>query len=161
MDADIKIHLRAENVLPLYAHGFDCDAGMDLVSIEQVELGPGEIKAVDTGINLEIPTGLVGEVRSRSGLALKGIVVNNAPGTIDPAYRGPVKVILRNQTDKPFHVNVGDRIAQLVVVPYIKVCWRPVKRLEDLEETVRGSGGFGSTGVSPADVMGLGHTTRL
>lgn len=133
--------------LPKYAHGSDQDAGMDLMSCEDTFIGPNQIKAIDTGLNIEIPSGIVGEVRSRSGLALKGIVVNNAPGTVDPSYRGPVKVILRNQTMSVFPISKGDRIAQMVFVPYVQVRWSPV---DDLAQSQRGESGFGSTGVSTA-----------
>lgn len=154
---EVRIHNRVDQPLPCYAHGAEQDAGMDLISCEDTFLGPNEIKMIDTGINLEIPSGIVGEVRSRSGLASKGIVVNNAPGTIDPSYRGPVKVILRNQTMKDFPISKGDRIAQLVFVPYAMVLWSPVKELSDLQDSSRGEKGFGSTGLSSADLLGLGH----
>lgn len=145
LKVQIKVMNRfPERPLPKYAHGPDEDAGMDLMSVEKICLGPNEIRAIDTGINVEIPASIMGEVRSRSGLALKGIVVNNAPGTIDPSYRGPVKVILRNQTMKNFEINEGDRIAQLVFVPYVQASWFPV---DDLSESARGERGFGSTGL--------------
>lgn len=144
--ARIKIKLlRSDVYVPNYAHGSDEDAGMDLRAAEDVTLQPQTVVAVSTGIQIEIPSGLQGEVRSRSGLALRGVVCNNAPGTIDPGYRGEVKAILRNQNQTHIDIKKGDRIAQLVVVPYVAVEW---DRTEDLTASARGEGGLGSTGVS-------------
>ncbi len=128
--------------LPVYAT--DGSAGMDLFSDEDIELKPMEIKAVGTGIAIEIPYGYEGQVRPRSGLALKGITVANAPGTIDSDYRGEVKVILINLSGKTFRVEKGMRIAQLVVNRCERV---KIEEVSDLSETSRGSGGFGSTGI--------------
>lgn len=118
-------------------------AGFDLTSIEDVVLGPGSRVVVDTGIALEIPKGYEGQVRPRSGLAGRyGLTVLNAPGTIDADYRGPIKVILHN-TGPLYEVKTGDRIAQLIIqrVPKVKF-----EAADDLSETERGDGGFGSTG---------------
>lgn len=119
-------------------------AGMDVVSAEDVILAPGARHAVATGLAMAIPQGFEIQVRPRSGLALKhGITVPNTPGTIDSDYRGELKVILINHGDEPFAITRGDRVAQLVLAPVIQGRWEEVEQLDD---TVRGSGGFGSTG---------------
>ena len=129
-------------VLPHYATAGA--AGMDVVSAEDVTLAPGARHAVATGLALAIPTGYEIQVRPRSGLALKhGITVPNTPGTIDSDYRGEFKVILINHGSEPFVIARGDRVAQLVLAPVIQAVWCEV---EELDETQRGSGGFGSTG---------------
>jgi dUTP pyrophosphatase len=135
--------LRPDAALPEYAHGPEEDAGMDLRSVEAVVLKPGVPYAVPTGLVLEIPPGYEGQVRPRSGLALKhAITVPNAPGTIDPGYRGEVKVILLNLGREDFPIAVGDRIAQLVLARYEPVEWVEAEPAE----SVRGAGGFGSSG---------------
>jgi dUTP pyrophosphatase len=140
----IKIkRIHPDAVLPAYAHGPEEDAGLDLRSVQSVTLLPGLPHAVPTGLQLEIPPGFEGQVRPRSGLALKhAITVPNAPGTIDPGYRGEVKVILLNLGNNPFPIAVGDRIAQLVVARYEAVEWEETQ----LSDSVRGQGGFGSSG---------------
>lgn len=136
-----RIHPAA--ALPVYAHGPDEDAGLDLRSVEDLVLAPGVPQAVPTGLQVEIPPGYEGQVRPRSGLALKhAITVPNAPGTIDPGYRGEVKVILLNLGKEPFAVHAGDRIAQLVIARYEAIQWVE----SDLNDSVRGEGGFGSSG---------------
>lgn len=130
--------------LPLPSYGSETAAGMDLVASEDAVLLPGEWTAVGTGLHFEIPRGYEGQVRPRSGLALKyGVTVLNAPGTIDADYRGEVRVILINHGRDPFTVNRGDRIAQLVVAPMVSM---DVIETDRLAETSRGHGGFGSTG---------------
>lgn len=122
-------------------------AGMDLkANIDQpVVLGPLERAVVPTGIFIELPSGFEAQIRPRSGLAAKhGISIVNSPGTIDADYRGEIKVILVNLSNEPFSVNPGERIAQIVVARYEKVQWQAV---EELGESGRGSGGFGSTGI--------------
>jgi len=120
-------------------------AGADLVAAEEATIAPGSVHAVATGIALAIPEGYEGQVRPRSGLALKhGVTVLNAPGTIDADYRGEVKVILINHGREPFRIARGDRIAQLVVAP---VSASRFERVEALTDTARGTGGFGSTGI--------------
>jgi dUTP pyrophosphatase len=132
--------------LNLPAHATAGAAGADLLSAEEATIPPGAIHAVATGIALAIPHGFEGQVRPRSGLALKhGVTVLNAPGTIDADYRGEVKVILINHGSEPFRIARGDRIAQLVVAPVAPVHF---ERVEVLPDTARGEGGFGSTGVS-------------
>jgi dUTP pyrophosphatase len=152
----IKIKkLHKDAVVPVYAHGPEEDAGMDLRASELVFLHHGVPTLVSTGLVIELPPGYEGQIRSRSGLALKeGITVMNSPGTIDPSYRGEIKVILLwdgHHTDHSkvwdggrFLIEPGDRIAQLVVAKYEAVEW--VEDEEALSETTRGEGGFGSTG---------------
>lgn len=122
-------------------------AGMDLkANIDQpVVLAPLERAIVPTGISIELPSGFEAQIRPRSGLAAKhGISIVNSPGTIDADYRGEIKVILVNLSNEPFSINPGERIAQMVVARYEKVQWQAV---EELGESGRGSGGFGSTGI--------------
>jgi dUTP pyrophosphatase len=119
-------------------------AGLDVVAAEDVTLAPGQRHAVATGFAIAIPHGYEVQVRPRSGLALKhGITCLNTPGTIDEDYRGEVKVILANLGAEPFEVRRGERIAQLVPAPVLKANFREV---DQLGETARGAGGFGSTG---------------
>lgn len=120
---------------------------MDLHSIENVVIPARGWAAVGTGLALEIPAGYEGQVRPRSGLAARnGVTVLNSPGTIDPGYRGEVRVLLVNHSDVDFRIEPGDRIAQLVIAAYAAVEWRWA---EDLDESERSVGGFGSTGVNP------------
>jgi dUTP pyrophosphatase len=120
-------------------------AGMDLVSIEDVILEPMQRRAISTGLSIEMPPGYEGQVRPRSGLALKqGLTCLNSPGTIDSDYRGEVKVLLVNLSSELAKIRSGDRIAQLVIAP---VCRATLVEVENLQDTVRGGGGFGSTGV--------------
>ena len=121
-------------------------AGMDLhASVEsEVTLSPGTTHLVPTGIALAIPPGYEGQIRPRSGLALRhGLTILNAPGTIDSDYRGEVGVVVANLGSEPFRVSRGDRIAQLVIAPVVRVRWR---ERDTLEATTRHSGGFGHTG---------------
>ena len=130
--------------LELPAYATDGAAGMDVLAAEDVVLAPGGRHAVATGLAVAIPHGFEIQVRPRSGLALKfGITVPNTPGTIDSDYRGELKVILINHGSEPFEVRRGDRVAQLVLAPVIRASWLKV---EELEQTLRGEGGFGSTG---------------
>ena len=130
-------------ILPLRAHS--TDAGLDLHTVERVGLAAGEQRTISTGVAVEIPTGYVGLVCPRSGLAAKyGITIVNAPGIIDSGYRGELKVVLLNTSPNVIGFNVGDRIAQLVVTP---VCvWAPVV-VDNLGDADRGEAGFGSSGV--------------
>ena len=133
--------------LPLPTPASPGSAGFDLRAAveEEVVIRPGERLLVPTGLVLEIPRGWEGQVRPRSGLALRhGIGILNAPGTIDSDYRGEIGVILVNLGESPFPVKRGDRIAQLVIARTEAVEW---DEAESLEETGRGSGGFGSTGL--------------
>ena len=121
-------------------------AGCDLAAAVErdVVLEPGQRELIPTGFSIAIPEGYEAQVRPRSGLALKhGIVLPNSPGTIDSDYRGELKVIMMNAGSEPFTVRRGDRIAQLVVAPVVRVEWSETERLDD---TRRGAGGFGHTG---------------
>lgn len=132
---------------PIYAH--PGDAGADITAAESVTLAPGERALVKTGLSIALPAGFVAFVMPRSGLALKhGITLVNSPGTIDAGFRGEIGVIMLN-TDQstPFHIEAGDRIAQLVIQPVVRATFVPV---EELPGTDRGAGGFGSTGVGKA-----------
>jgi len=116
---------------------------MDLRAVEPVTLEPGVPQLVPTGLTIELPAGWEGQVRPRSGLALRhAITMPNAPGTIDPGYRGELRVILMNLGREPYTVHAGDRIAQLIVARYEAVEWVE----EQLADSARGSGGFGSSG---------------
>jgi len=131
--------------LPLPTYATTGAAGMDVVAAEDLDLAPGARHAVATGFAMAIPEGYEVQVRPRSGLALKhGITCLNTPGTIDSDYRGEVKVILANLGSDPFPIRRGDRIAQLVPAPVQKATFALV---DSLDETTRGAGGFGSTGV--------------
>jgi dUTP pyrophosphatase len=130
-------------MLPDYAHGPSEDAGMDLHSVEDVTLEPGVPRLVPTGLTIEVPAGYEAQVRPRSGLALKhAIAMPNAPGTIDPGYRGEIRVILINLGREPYTIHAGDRIAQMIVAKYEAVEWVE----GGLAESRRGTGGFGSSG---------------
>lgn len=130
--------------LELPAYATEGAAGMDVLAAEDVTLAPGGRHAVATGLAVAIPHGFEIQVRPRSGLALKhGISVPNTPGTIDSDYRGELKVIVINHGTETFTIHRGDRIAQLVLAPVTRASWLPV---EELDETLRGEGGFGSTG---------------
>jgi dUTP pyrophosphatase len=134
--------------LPLPTYQTRQSAGMDLLAAveSQIELLPGEVKLIPTGIRIALPEGYEAQVRPRSGLALRhGITVLNTPGTVDSDYRGPVCVIMHNAGSKPFVVRRGDRIAQMVVAP---VCRAELQVVAELDDTSRGQGGFGSTGTS-------------
>ncbi len=140
----IKIkRLVAEATLPRYAHGANEDAGMDLCSVEDAVLEPGTPRMVSTGLALEIPPGFEAQIRPRSGLALKhAITLPNSPATIDPGYRGELRVILLNLGRAPYQIHRGDRIAQMVIARYEAVEWEE----GDLNGSERGEGGFGSSG---------------
>lgn len=134
--------------IPLPKYATEGSAGMDIYAATEnpIEIKPGKTKLVPTGIAIALEKGYECQVRSRSGLSLKhGVFALNAPGTIDSDYRGEIKVILSNFSDEPYIINNGDRIAQLVVAKYEKVIWNETDNLPDSE---RGEGGFGSTGVN-------------
>jgi dUTP pyrophosphatase len=141
----VKIINRSKNELPAYST--DDSAGMDLRASlsEPITLKPLQRALVPTGLFIELPHGYECQIRPRSGLALKkGITVLNSPGTIDADYRGEICVILVNLSDEPFVVNNGERICQMVIHSYAKAEWQLVEQLDD---TSRGAGGFGHTGV--------------
>jgi dUTP pyrophosphatase len=142
----LKVRRVGERGPPLELPGYQSGgaAGLDLRADEGCLLAPGERRLVPTGLAIELPAGHEGQVRPRSGLAARhGIGMVNAPGTIDQDYRGEVGVILVNLGQEPFEVKRGDRIAQLVVAPVVRV---EVELAEALGDTGRGAGGFGSTG---------------
>ncbi len=135
------------NELPIPSYATINSAGMDLMAAieNDIALKPLERKAIPTGIAIALPEGYEAQVRPRSGLALKnGVTVANAPGTIDADYRGEVCAILINLSDQEFVITRGMRIAQMVIAKYSKITWNIV---EELPETTRGAGGFGSTGL--------------
>ena len=142
---NIRIINNSKNTLPAYetlhAAGMDLRAQLD----ETVSLKPMERKLIPTGLHIELPEGFEAQIRPRSGLAYKhGISIVNSPGTIDADYRGEIKVLLVNLSDQVFEINTGDRIAQMVVARHETVKWEQV---ETLNETLRGEGGYGHTGV--------------
>lgn len=142
----MKVKIVNHSPYPLPAYATELSAGMDLRADlqEPLVLGSLERAMVPTGLHIELPAGFEAQIRPRSGLAAKhGISIVNAPGTIDADYRGEIKVVLVNLSKEPFTVNPGERIAQMVVARHEKVEWEQV---EALEESDRGSGGFGSTG---------------
>ena len=136
---------RLDEGLPLPTYARDGDAGLDLLSAENLTLKPGERAAVPTGIAVAIPEGFAGFVHARSGRALReGLALVNAPGLIDSGYRGEIKVLVTNlDPSAPIYIKRGEKVAQLVVQPVERVELEPV---DVLPESVRGQGGFGSTG---------------
>ena len=142
---NVKIINKSQHELPAYETG--SSAGMDLRAniTEPVTLKSLERAIIKTGLFIELPVGYEAQVRPRSGLAAKkGITVLNSPGTIDADYRGEIGVILVNLSQEDFTIQNGDRIAQMVISRHEHITW---KEVETLEETSRGAGGFGSTGV--------------
>lgn len=142
---EVKIINKSHHQLPAYetvlSAGMDLRANLD----EPITLAPMQRALVPTGLFIALPQGYEAQVRPRSGLAIKkGVTVLNSPGTIDADYRGEVCVILVNLSDQPFVINDGERVAQMVVARHEQVEWKPV---EMLDETERGAGGFGHTGV--------------
>ena len=140
----VKIVNKSQFEAPAYAT--ELSAGMDLKAniTESITLGSLERAMIPTGLFIELPAGYEAQVRPRSGLAAKfGVTVCNSPGTIDADYRGEIKVILVNVSNEEFVINPGERIAQMVIAKFEKVEWVEVAQLN---ETVRGEGGFGSTG---------------
>lgn len=131
------------NTLPVYAH--PGDAGADLCAAEAVTLAPGQRHTVPTGVSIALPDGFAAFVVPRSGLAAKhGITIVNSPGTVDAGYRGEIRVtVLNTDSSMPYDIAVGDRIAQLIVMPVTRAVFVPVDRLQ---ESHRGSAGFGSSG---------------
>ena len=148
MADSVEVLISAETV-PSYAH--PGDAGADLISTDELVLEPGQRATVGTGVSIALPDGFVAFVVPRSGLAAKhGITVVNSPGTVDAGYRGEIRVTLLNtDSNQSYAVAVGDRIAQLIVMPVSRASFIPV---ETLPGSHRGSGGFGSTGYNAAPV---------
>ena len=130
-------------ILPAYAHGPQEDAGLDLHALDDATLEPGTPRLVPTGIRIEVPPGYEAQIRPRSGLALNhAITLPNSPATIDPGYRGEIRVVLLNLGREPYRIRAGDRIAQMVIARYEAVEWEEA----ELSDTRRGAGGFGSSG---------------
>ena len=145
MSLNVKIVNKSNHQLPSYATA--SSAGMDLKAniLEPIVLKPMERYLFPTGIYIQLPEGYEAQIRPRSGLAAKyGITVTNAPGTVDADYTGEVKVSLINLSNDTFVVQPGERIAQMVIARYEKITWNEVA---ELDETERGAGGFGSTGM--------------
>jgi dUTP pyrophosphatase len=147
LDVDLKqLPHGADLPLPEYATAQSAAVDLQAAIEDTLVLAPGKRALVETGIAIALPAGFEAQVRPRSGLAAKnGVTVLNSPGTIDADYRGEIKVILINHGDAAFEIERGMRIAQLVVAPVTQVAWRVV---DDLDETARGAGGFGSTGMA-------------
>ncbi|TBN56824.1 dUTP diphosphatase [Glaciihabitans arcticus] len=147
MSKTVEVLISAAGI-PAYAH--PGDAGADLVASEAVELAPGQRAVVGTGVSIALPDGYAAFVMPRSGLAAKhGITLVNAPGTVDAGYRGEIRVTMLNtDTSVAYSVAVGDRIAQLVIMPVVRARFIPV---ETLPGSARGESGFGSTGYSSPD----------
>ena len=146
-ETSIKIRLTKNGAkMPRYASAGASGADLHACILTPVTVHPNERSLIPCGFAIELPDGLEAQVRPRSGLALKhGITIQNSPGTIDSDYRGEVFVMLRNEGSEPFVVNYGDRIAQMVIVPVLQYLFEEV---DEVSATVRGAGGFGSTGVT-------------
>ena len=145
MSVKVSIINRSHHALPSYSTPLS--AGMDIrANLEEpITLQPGERRLIPTGLFIALPEGYEAQIRPRSGLAIKhGITVLNSPGTIDADYRGEVGIILINHSDKAFVIEDGERVGQMVVAQYSRVEWNET---ETLNETERGAGGFGHTGV--------------
>lgn len=141
----VKVINKSKNQLPAYetmhSAGMDLRANLD----ETITLKPMERKLIPTGLHIELPESFEAQIRPRSGLAFKhGISIVNSPGTIDADYRGEIKVLLVNLSEDVFEINNGDRIAQMVVARHEKISW---EEAEELNDTTRGAGGYGHTGV--------------
>ncbi len=146
----MRVRGRRDADLPLPQFATSGSVGADLCAgVEKdVVIAPGERELIPTGFALAIPPGCEGQIRPRSGLALRhGITLPNAPGTIDADYRGEIQVILHNTSETPFVVRRGERIAQLVISPVVRPVFEEVEDADALGRTGRGAGGFGHTGV--------------
>lgn len=144
-EIEVKIVNHSNNPLPEYST--KDSAGMDVRAMldEPVTLRPLERALIPTGLHIQLPEGYECQIRPRSGLALKkGITVLNTPGTIDADYRGEIKIILINLSNEPFTIENGERICQMVIKEYVKAT---LTQVDDLDDTERGAGGFGHTGV--------------
>jgi len=133
--------LHPDAILPTYAHGALEDAGLDLRAMERVVLKPGSSAGVATGLAIALPPGYEAQVRPRSGMALKHSITVNF-GTIDPGYRGEIRVVMFNLSHADYVIEAGDRIAQLIVARYEAIEWEE----SELGDSARGAGGFGSSG---------------
>lgn len=146
---ELKIKILEGNLNGCPKYGSELASGFDLQAAQTETLYPGETKIIKTGISVQIPIGYELQIRSRSGLASKGIIVNNSPGTIDADYTGEICIIAHNNNhvnhvDVPFSVTYGMKIAQAVLCPVVRA---EFKLVEELDTTKRGEGGFGSTGL--------------
>lgn len=144
----ITVKIINDSANPLPAYETPSAAGMDIRAniAESITLGPLERRLIPTGLRIQLPQGYECQIRPRSGLALKhGISLVNTPGTVDADYRGEIGIIAINLSSEPYTITPGERIAQMVIKSYVHVCWEPVSRID---ETVRGDGGFGHTGVN-------------
>ena len=138
------LRLDKSAIIPKYEHSND--SGLDLFSVEETEVSAGETELIRTGISIELPPGTEAQIRPKSGIALKHqITVLNTPGTIDEGYRGEIGVILINHGKKSFKITQGMKIAQMVITPVVRV---EVEEVDNLSHTSRGTGGFGSTGIT-------------
>lgn len=140
----VKVINKSDNPLPAYQT--ISSAGMDLYAFldTEITLKPLQRMLIPTGLYIELPDGYEAQIRPRSGLAFKhGLTVLNSPGTIDADYRGEIKVLLINLSEEPFIIRSGERIAQMIIAKHETISWEPV---EVIGETVRGAGGYGSTG---------------
>lgn len=133
--------LHPDAALPVYAHGSNEDAGLDLCALERTVLSPGEARGVPTGLAIQLEPGYEAQVRPRSGMALKHSITVNF-GTIDPGYRGEIRVVMFNLGKGDYTIEKGDRIAQLIISRYEAIEWEE----GELGDSARGAGGFGSSG---------------
>jgi len=142
---NVKVINKSNNLLPAYETALS--AGMDIRAFitEDIILKPLQRSLVSSGLFIELPQGFEAQIRPRSGLALKhGITVLNSPGTIDADYRGEIKILLINLSDTDFRIQSGDRIAQMIIAKHEQISWEAT---DSLNETSRGAGGYGHTGV--------------
>ena len=145
-DVHVAIH-RLNERASLPSRGSSLAAGWDLCASEGTSIPKGEIKMVSTGLAMALPAGFEAQIRARSGLARRGLIIPNGPGTIDADYRGEIKVLLLNlSAEDPFDIEQGERIAQMVIQRVPEVIFEEVEDLDALGKTSRGEGGFGSTG---------------
>jgi dUTP pyrophosphatase len=145
MDMNVKVINKSNNLLPAYETALS--AGMDIRAFvtEDIILKPFQRSLIPSGLFIELPQGFEAQIRPRSGLALKhGITVLNSPGTIDADYRGEIKILLINLSDTDFRIQSGDRIAQMIIAKHEQISWEAA---DSLNETSRGAGGYGHTGV--------------
>lgn len=144
---ELKVKIINKSTNPLPAYETPSSAGMDVRAFldEPVTLGPLDRALIPTGLYIQLPRGYECQIRPRSGLALKhGITLVNTPGTVDADYRGEIGIIVINLSSEPFMIMNGDRICQMVIKEYTRVAWEQVDRID---QTVRGDGGFGHTGI--------------
>lgn len=141
----VKIINHSHHPLPAYETGLSAGINIRANLTASIELKPLQRELIPTGLFIELPSGFEAQIRPRSGLAFKfGVTVLNSPGTIDADYRGEIKVLLVNNSEKPFVVNDGERVAQMVVAEHARVDW---EQSDELNTTARGAGGFGHTGT--------------